>query len=161
MTDAPPEALNFVEAAQESPTSIETDRETFETEEDGIPTIDTLKETFEDEPASADDDDREPRRERGTNPRRSLFILLDEPDSSALARVISVVLMLMIFSSSVSFVMETTDPVQNDPDLKEKLHVRPMRPWFPDRGYPDTWGVESECLVRRSCWRLYAFLHLL
>ena len=121
MTDAPPEALNFFDAPQESPPNI-LDVSTFENEDDNIPTIDILKETFE--------DDESPERARSPNPRRSLFILLDEPDSSALARVISVVLMLMIFSSSVSFVMETTDPVQNDPLLKGKLHVR-LTPLLP------------------------------
>lgn len=124
MSDAPLEALNFFEASEGSPTNIDAEREAFETEEDSpsIPTIDMMKDTFEDELTLNDGQDQ-PNSPR-TSPRRSLFILLDEPDSSPLARAISVMLMLMIFASSVSFVMETTESVQNEPALKKKLHVR-------------------------------------
>ena len=120
MSDAPLEALNFFENP-----NIDTDKDTFEeaaTEtQRPVPIIDVAKETFD---ISDDGSDPEREQQRGSNPRRSLFVLLDEPDSSALARVTSSVLMLMIFASSVSFVIETTDPVQNDPQLKQKLGVR-------------------------------------
>jgi hypothetical protein len=116
MSDAPVEALNFFENP-----SIDTDKETFEDEayeeSSSPPNIDVQKETFEVSDGGSP-------RERGSNPRQNLFVLLEEPDSSALARVISVVLMLMIFASSVSFVIETTDPVQSDPPLRKKLNVR-------------------------------------
>ena len=92
----------------------------FETEgdrSDGNPSIDKTKNTFEDEDAV-----REPT-SRGSDPRRRLFVLLDEPDSSVLAQVISIVIMLMIFASSCSFVMETTSTVRDDPELKHRLHI--------------------------------------
>lgn len=128
MTDAPADAVNFVEA------SIDTRQETFDREDsissgepDANPTIDTLKNTFDMDSIDVQNDGT-PQRARGSSPRSALFVLLDEPDSSALARVISMVLMLMIFASSVSFVMETTEPVQSDEGLKNKLHVRSCSP---------------------------------
>ena len=54
---------------------------------------------------------------------RRIFVMLDEPDSGLAAQVISGVVMVMIFASSVSFVMESTQTVRSDPELKGNLHL--------------------------------------
>lgn len=147
MSDAPVEALNFREAAK-----IDVDKATFDMDDadDAIPTIDVLKQTFDQDTPRAGDGSKLAASDRmlmssdstagpagrGSNPRRDLFVLLDEPDSSALAKVISVVVMLMILASSVSFVLETTEPIQSEPGLQKKLHVRPSRlPSLPQACY--------------------------
>ena len=55
--------------------------------------------------------------------RRKVFLTLDEPDYSILSRVISTTIMLMIFASSTSFVMETTAGIRSDQDLLDQLHL--------------------------------------
>ena len=67
-------------------------------------------------------DDAPPRQGKPTL-QRTIFVMLDEPDSGLAAKCISVVIMAMIFASSVSFVMETTEMVRADPVLKNKLHI--------------------------------------
>ena len=121
MTDAPPGSANFFESENGN---IDTGKASFE--DDGgsgaVPAIDTLKATFEDE-EDARPSPKGPKTE-GSDPRRDLYVLLDEPDSSHLAQAISLVVMLMIFASSVAFVLESTETVQSDPVLKKKMHVR-------------------------------------
>jgi len=55
--------------------------------------------------------------------RRKVFLTLDEPDYSILSRVISTTIMLMIFASSTSFVMETTSGIRSNDDLLDQLHL--------------------------------------
>jgi hypothetical protein len=120
MTDAPPGSANFFESENGN---IDTGKASFE--DDGgsgaVPAIDTLKATFDGEDARPSPNG--PKTE-GSDPRHDLYVLLDEPDSSHLAQAISLVVMLMIFASSVAFVMESTETVKSDPVLKKKMHVR-------------------------------------
>eukprot|EP01047_Picozoa_sp_COSAG01_P008261 COSAG01_NODE_323_length_18848_cov_144.375273_11_plen_386_part_00 len=53
---------------------------------------------------------------RGKNLTQTIFMLLDEPESSYAARLISVGILLLIVISSVTFVSETHPHVRNDED---------------------------------------------
>lgn len=145
MTDAPPGSANFFESENGN---IDTGKASFE--DDGgsgaVPAIDTLKATFDGEDARPSA--KGPKTE-GSDPRHDLYVLLDEPDSSHLAQAISLVVMLMIFASSVAFVMESTETVKSDPVLKKKMHVRSYMPLV---GVACVYFVAASCAgARRPC----------
>jgi hypothetical protein len=63
-----------------------------------------------DDEQQADDEAADLRKEFGykaENPRQALFIMLDEPDSSLVARITSSFVMILILLSSLTFVIET------------------------------------------------------
>jgi len=55
--------------------------------------------------------------------RQTLFVVLDEPDSGLVARLISVVMMLLILWSSTSLVIETVKEVKEKTELVTLLHI--------------------------------------
>jgi voltage-gated potassium channel len=54
---------------------------------------------------------------------RRIFVALDEPDSGVIAKVTSSTIMLLIFASSVSFVVESMAAVRADPELRGDLKL--------------------------------------
>jgi voltage-gated potassium channel len=97
---------------------------TFEAEESGVDVTKSEFGMFETEDASVGklgDSSAGPK--GALTMQRRIFITLDEPDSGLAARLISSAIMLMIFASSVSFVMETTPTVRSDPDLQSNLRL--------------------------------------
>ena len=87
---------------------------TFESEVEEQPDLATSEfGMFESEAAT----DSRPTRQR------RIFVMLDEPDSGLAARVISSAIMVMIFASSASFVMESTETVRSNPELRSNLRL--------------------------------------
>lgn len=61
--------------------------------------------------------------ERGENPRQTIFMLLDEPESGLLATIISFVVLLLIIASSTCFIMESMASVQEHERAVKMMHV--------------------------------------
>lgn len=55
--------------------------------------------------------------------RTTIFVLLDEPESGIVARIISLVMMVFILMSSVSLVIETVQSVKDDQGWVDMLHA--------------------------------------
>jgi hypothetical protein len=59
----------------------------------------------------------------GINWRQTVFLLLDEPESSVLATVISGGVLVLIIVSTITFVAETTPYVRDDPDMHALIQL--------------------------------------
>lgn len=57
------------------------------------------------------------------DPGKTLFILLDEPESSKGAKLISIYMQLLIFLSSVIFICETLEAIRADPGTLSTFHT--------------------------------------
>lgn len=57
------------------------------------------------------------------DPGKTVFIFLDEPESSRGAKFMSLFMQLLIFISSVIFIIETLEKVRADQELLETFHV--------------------------------------
>ena len=60
---------------------------------------------------------------RGENPRQTIFMLLDEPESGVLATVISFGVLVLIVASSACFIMESMASVQQHEQTMEMMHA--------------------------------------
>ena len=58
----------------------------------------------------------------GTNSRQTLFLLLNEPESSIFATIVSTFILLLIIIGSITFVAETHPDVRDDNDLMVMIH---------------------------------------
>lgn len=57
------------------------------------------------------------------DPGKTLFILLDEPESAKGAKIISIYMQLLIFVSSVIFITETLESIRADPETLSTFHT--------------------------------------
>ena len=81
---------------------------------------------------------------------QSIYLLMDEPDSSYLARLISVIIILMIAVSSFSFVIESLPVVKDDPSCRPVAQCGTMSVRGLPRASLEMQRTKSLCLAGGS-----------